>query len=100
MEKSETVERQRLHTRIVILMIIIIQVSFKLEPQTALDAFLRIGDNEMMLLDVGHVIENEVRAANIGKLWINLDLDSWQFFREKNILLNESLWGSHRLCLQ
>ena len=91
MEKSEAVERQRLHARIIILVIVVVQISFELEPQPALHVFVLISNDEMMLLDVGHVIKNEVRAAKIGELWINLYLDSLKFFIEKNIVLNGPL---------
>src|SRR5687767_1902358 len=97
MQKSETVKSQPLHARIIVFAFVVLQVSFELEPQQTLDTFLHVSNNEVMLLDVGNIIKNKLCVTNIAELWIDLDLDGWQFFGVKNIILNEPL--CHRVCL-
>jgi hypothetical protein len=76
-------------------MVVIIQISFELEPELPQDTSLRVGDDEMMLFHVANLIENKARAADVPEFRVDLDLNSRQMVGAKDGVLTCPLDKCH-----
>ena len=78
-QERKAIERDGLHRRVLVPVVVILQITLELEPQQAFDVSLRTGNHEVVLLCTGDLIQDKAGAPYIPERRVDPDRNNWQF---------------------